>query len=159
MLTSMDDLVKALASKPITPIYKGNAAAKASGSFQSLWRIAGFPTAGNIPASGNGEIPTKNTVGALNFTNAIVGKDLYLGKLGLQGSTAGTFMLYDRLWANSGLSGTVTNNVAPFDLDSSVFSWAFLLRIRYTPSVHAWAFLLPRQKTNRQSHILQLGGC
>ena len=108
MLTSMDDLVKALASRPITPIYKASATAKAAGSFQSLWRTAGFPTVGNIPASGNGEIPTKNTVGALNFTNAVVGKDLYLGKLGLQGSTAGTFMLYDRLWVNSGLDGTVT---------------------------------------------------
>ena len=108
MLTSMDDLVKALASRPITPIYKVGTVTKAAGSFQSLWKTAGFPTIGNIPASGNGEIPTKDTVGALNFTNAIVGKDLYLGKLGLQGSTAGTFMLYDRLWTNSGLSGTVT---------------------------------------------------
>ena len=108
MLTSMDDLVKALASRPIIPIYKASITAKFSGSFQSLWRVAGFPTAGNIPASGNGEIPTKNTVGALNFTNAVVGKDLYLGKLGLQSSTAGTFMLYDRLWTNSGLSGAVT---------------------------------------------------
>ena len=72
MLTSMDGLVKALTSRPITPIYKVGTVAKAAGSFQSLWRTAGFPTAGNIPASGDGEIPTKNTVGALNFTNAIV---------------------------------------------------------------------------------------
>ena len=107
MLTSMDDLVKALTSRPITPIYKVGTAAKAAGSFQSLWRTVGFPTVGNIPASGNGEIPTKDTIGALNFTNAIVGKDLYLGKLGLQSSTAGTFMLYDRLWTNSGLSGNI----------------------------------------------------
>lgn len=38
MLTSMDDLVKALASRPITPIYKAIATAKA---YQVLSKVYG----------------------------------------------------------------------------------------------------------------------
>jgi hypothetical protein len=104
----MDGLVNALASRPTIPLLKVSAAAKSSGSIHSLWKVGGNPTAGANPLSGNGEIPTSSTVGSLKFANAGGGNSLYIGKLGIQCSTAGTILVYDRLWSNSGLNGTLT---------------------------------------------------
>jgi hypothetical protein len=107
-IQTMDQLVAALAGRGIIPINKVSATTKAAGSFHSLWKTAGFPAAGANPATGAGEIPTKSTLGALYFADPGGTNDLYIGTLTLQSATVGTFILYDRLWANSGLSGTVT---------------------------------------------------
>lgn len=107
-ITTMDGLVAAIASRPIIPINKASATAKAAGSFHSLWTTAGFPAGGSAAGSANGAIPTSATTGALSFVNASGTNTTYLGKLAIQGATVGTFMIYDRLWHNSALSGTVT---------------------------------------------------
>ena len=107
-ILNMDNLVAALASKPITPIQKASATSKGAGHFHSLWTVAGFPAAGAAQGSVNGAIPTKATTGALNFQDAGATEDLYLGQLSMQGATIGTFFIYDRLFHNSALSGTVT---------------------------------------------------
>lgn len=107
-ITTIDGLVAAIAARGIIPINKVSATSKAAGSFHSLWKVNGFPGVGANPATGNGDIPTVATLGALNFANAGAGNQLYIGKLALQGATAGTFILYDRLWGNSGLNGTLT---------------------------------------------------
>jgi hypothetical protein len=107
-IMNMDGLVNAIAGRPIIPIQKASATAKAAGSFHSLWTVAGFPAAGTAAGSVNGVIPTKATVGALNYADAGAGETLYLGQLSLQGATVGTLLVYDRLWHNSAFSGIVT---------------------------------------------------
>ena len=107
-ITTMDGLVSAIAGRPIIPIQKASATAKAAGSFHSLWATAGFPAAGAAAGSVNGAVCTKSTTGALQFADAGGGETLYIGQLGMQGAIVGTILIYDRLWHNSALSGTVT---------------------------------------------------
>lgn len=76
--------------------------------YYSLWKVAGHPGAGTTPPTGVGEIPTTSTTGAISFTGAAAGKRLYLARLSVTAFQQGTVMLYDRLWHNSGLSGTNT---------------------------------------------------
>jgi hypothetical protein len=107
-ITNMDQLINAISGRPIIPIQKASATAKAAGSFQSLWTVAGFPAAGAAAGSVNGAICTKATTGALQFADAGGGETLYLGQLGIQGATIGTVFVYDRLWHSSAFNGTLT---------------------------------------------------
>ena len=106
-ITSMDQLISAIAERPVRPIFKTSGTTKGAGTLFSTWRVAGFPTIAPLPPINNGEIPTVASIGALEFSNAPVGKDLYLAKLGLQSSAAATWMVYDRLWHNSGMLGNI----------------------------------------------------
>lgn len=106
-MATMDQLLTALQAAPIIPISKLSATSKGAGLFHSLWTVGGFPAAGSAPGSANGVIPTKSTVGALNFVDAGASENTFLAQLSLVGATAGTFFLYDRLWHNSALNGTL----------------------------------------------------
>lgn len=77
-------------------------------TWHSLWRVGGFPGAGATPATGVGAIPTKATAGALPFVHPPAGQLNYLLRAALSSSVHVVVTIYDRLWHNSGLSGTQT---------------------------------------------------
>ncbi len=92
-------------------IYKPSATAEGAGTWQSLWKTAGVPAAGaNPPAytAGSGYVPTRATTGALGQANAQSGNELRCLGLGLVAATAGTIVIYDRLWACSGFTTNIT---------------------------------------------------
>lgn len=86
---------------------KANATTKGAAFYHSLWKLAGYPSAGANPGSANGAIPTNATLGAVPFVNPPSGKT-YLTGVSINAGATGTLILYDRIWANSTLSGTVT---------------------------------------------------
>lgn len=91
-------------------IQKASSTSEGAGTWHSLWKLAGYPVAGaNPPAStaGSGYVPTNSTTGAIPFTNPVSG-NTYVARLALAGSTVGTVILYDRLWACSGFNTTLT---------------------------------------------------
>lgn len=100
-----DDLIGALPGQAFN-FYKPSQTAKAAGAFHSLWKAAGFPAAGASPGSVNGAINTSATTGAFVFSNPTGGDTGYLARASATGATVGTLIIYDRIWTNSGLSGT-----------------------------------------------------
>lgn len=107
-VSTMDGLVAALTAGETRSFLKASQTSEGAGTWHSLWKAAGFPGAGGNPGSANGEIPTDATAGAFPFTNAAGSDNNYLGYIGAATSTAGTLILYDRLWHNSTLSGALT---------------------------------------------------
>lgn len=109
-IATLNDLIAAHRQK--ISFQKSSSTAKAANTFQSLWKIAGIPTAGSTPPTGVGEAPTSATVGAMPLVE--IGGDaiIYSGRLAAQIATAGTLIIYDRLVHTSGLSGTVTTEQA-----------------------------------------------
>lgn len=106
-ITTEDGLIAALANGERFPFHKASATAEGAGTWHSLWKVAGFPPAGANPplfSAGSGYIPTRTTTGAFPFNNPT--NDAYLAKLGVQGATVGTLIIYDRLWACSGFNTT-----------------------------------------------------
>lgn len=72
----------------------------------SLWTYDGFPAGGTAP--GAAAIPTRSTQGAIPFTAPAGGTEKFLISAGLTSLTQGVFILYDRLFHISGLSGAST---------------------------------------------------
>lgn len=111
-ITDDSKLINALRAAPSNRGFmKASAVSEGAGTFHSLWKVAGAPTAGANPplfSAGSGYSPTKATVGAFPFTNAASNGDLALAKLAASGATAGTLIAYDRLWACSGFGTVVT---------------------------------------------------
>lgn len=107
-LTTVDAVVAALPGQKIT-INKASATSEGAGTWHSLWKLAGNPAAGSNPANigAGGAIPTRTTTGALPIANA-ASAPLNLLKAVLQGTVAGSVILYDRLYAVSGFAGNVT---------------------------------------------------
>lgn len=104
-ISTMDQLVAALAAAAERSFFKADQAGEGAGFYHSLWRAAGFPPAGAVPptiAAGAGYVPTKDTLGALQRPNPSAGNLGYLAKLIAQGEQAGLLTVYDRLWACSG---------------------------------------------------------
>ncbi len=110
-VTSTNLVTALIAAASNRSFIKAAISSEGAGTFQSLWRDPGTPTAGALPpafGAGAGYVPTKATVGAFPFTNAAVNGDLVLLKFSAQSSTAGTLFAADRLWACSGFSTAVT---------------------------------------------------
>lgn len=85
--------------------------AKGAGTFASLRAASGFPGGAVNPAAGSaggtaytagGSVP-----GAIPWSSTS-GKSTNLARMTAAGSTSGTLILYDRLWACTGFSGTAT---------------------------------------------------
>lgn len=111
---STDALTAMISTAPNRfPWYKASISAQAAGSFIDLLTAGGFPPAGVAPATGNGTTYDRTTQGAFPITNAGSGKTLTIGLMTGYGTAAGTLVLYDRLWAVSGYSGTVTTPQGP----------------------------------------------
>jgi hypothetical protein len=107
------------AASPNRTFNKASIAAEGAGTFHSLWKVAGFPPAGANPplfSAGAGYVPTKGTLGAFPFVNAVDPIENALCKFAQSGVTAGTLFIYDRLWACSGfgtVATTAQNIVTP----------------------------------------------
>lgn len=113
-ITTMDQLLAGLSGEQRQNILKVSQTAEGAGTFHSLWKAAGFPTAGITPATtGAGEFPTNATLGAIPLVNAGGANTKYLGRVNMQSPTAGSLIIYDRVWQNSGLVGNVitTQNI------------------------------------------------
>lgn len=108
--TGMNDIVTMLANAQRLRFNKASQTAKGAATYHSLWKAAGQPGAGSNPpayTTGSGYVPTDATTGAFGFTNPAAG-NTYLAQLVAKGSTAGGLIIYDRVWACSGFSTTVT---------------------------------------------------
>lgn len=113
MAISLDALAVALSS-PESPknIFKTSQTSQGAGIHHSLWKAAGWPTAGANPplfSAGSGYVPTRATTGAIGQVNPAAGANKYLAGMNFNVNTACTLMLYDRLWACSGFSTVSTS--------------------------------------------------
>lgn len=106
---SVDDLISMLSTARFVGGHKVSATSKAAGIAHSLWKVEGTPRAGATPATGTGAIPTKATTGAMAHQNAASLFNARLMRFLAVGSVVGQLVLYDRLWHNSGLSGSSTS--------------------------------------------------
>lgn len=104
-ITTMDNVVAALNGGQRKDFFKVSQSSSAAGAYHSLWKVGIMPEAGATPASGGGAVPTSSTTGAFSFTTA---NTSYVMMASLSGTVAGKVIFYDRIWHNSGLSGTVT---------------------------------------------------
>lgn len=110
-IASLDNLVAALPGQ-MRQIYKTGSISQAAGMWLSLWTMAGIPGAAPNPSSViAGDVPTSASAGAIPFTNPTAPALTYLGGVTAQGTAAGLFMLYDRLWQNgaTAISPTTTS--------------------------------------------------
>lgn len=130
-ISTMDQLVAALAGAQTIGTYEASLTAKAAGDWQSLWTAAGFPGAGSTPGSGAGSAPTNATAGALPFVNPSGSNTAYLASFACSGATVGTVFLYDRLVHTAGLSG---NSNTAQTVDSTALT-------RYTSGVGVQGWL------------------
>lgn len=80
-----------------------------AGRPHSLWYLAGSPGAGVASVAGiTGEILTSPVSGQIPFTNPVSGNS-YLARFQAQATIAGTLLLCDRIWVNSGITITSTS--------------------------------------------------
>lgn len=107
-------LAAALANAQRFPFFKASLANATAGVAMSLWTAAGNPDAGAAPGSADGVCPDNTTQGALKQADAGAGTN-HLLRFSAVGANAGTLLIYDRLWCNSGLDGNST----------SLQSWTF----------------------------------
>lgn len=104
-VTTLDGLVGAINAGETRNFFKP-AFTGVIGGFFSQWGLAGYPAAGAAPGNVNGLIPVDSTTGAFQFVNAAANN--YLGYVSAASTTAGTLVIYDRLFHSSGLSATTT---------------------------------------------------
>jgi hypothetical protein len=153
-ITTLDGLVAGFTSGQRRAWQKAAQTGGGAGGYVSLFKTAGTPSGASTTPTGTGEIPTNATAGALGFTNPSGGNLAYLAQCSIACHTTGTVTIYDRLWHNSGLSGTVitaqtVNSLAltrPDAVGSNVECWlecntvtgttARTLTVSYTDAVN-----------------------
>lgn len=86
--------------------FKASQTDEGAGTWHSMWKLSGFPAAGANPGSLAGVIPDGTTTGAFPVTYS--GSTYVLSFANTNVINNGTLILYDRLWHNSTMSGTVT---------------------------------------------------
>lgn len=107
-----DDLIAGLTAGPRLRFVKASQTTEGAGTFHSLWKAAGGPPAGaNPPAfnAGSGYTPTKDTTGAIPFSNPASPALSYLGRMAVRIAVAGELIVCDRLWACSGFATNSTS--------------------------------------------------
>lgn len=97
--------------QPLQAFLKAGSAMEAVGVPHSFWYTAGRPGAATANAAGvNGQGVTGNSIaGQIPRGNPSAPERAYLARLAVTASLAGTLLLIDRLWENSGLSTTSTS--------------------------------------------------
>lgn len=83
------------------------AVAVIAGRPHSLWRYEGNPSGASVPGT-SGVAIDNGQAAAIKFTSPTGGRQSWLTNFWAGGSAAGTFILYDRLLHNGGLSATTT---------------------------------------------------
>lgn len=110
-ITTLDGVIAGF-KKP-QPFQKLTGTMELAGVAHTPWYVAGLPAASIANTAGvNGVAVTPaltatHIAGRIPRTNPVSG-NAYLGRLSATASVAGTLMLVDRLWHNSGLSTTLT---------------------------------------------------
>jgi hypothetical protein len=107
-VSTMDGLVAALTAGETRTFMKNSQTSEGAGTWHSLWTATGYPGAGAAQGSLNGAICNDATTGGFPFVNAAGAANNYLGYISAASSVAGTLIVYDRLWHNSTLNGTLT---------------------------------------------------
>jgi hypothetical protein len=105
-ITTLDQLLAGM--QPPASIAKAATPTLVAGRPQSLFYLAGAPGAAVAPASGMSGAALTSYGGQIPFPAAVAGKNVYLARFQAQASVAGTLILCDRLWHNSGLNLTAT---------------------------------------------------
>jgi len=108
-IASGSDLAAAISAGIIGSIFKASMTTEGAGTWQSLWKAMGNPSAGATPparTAGSGYIPTKATVGAFSFGNPTSPALSYLAQMRANSSVIGSLYLVDRLWHCSGFNST-----------------------------------------------------
>ena len=113
MTITLDGLAQALIN-PECPkgIVKSGTAPKGAGAWQSLWKAPGYPAAGANPpifTAGSGYIPLRTTTGAIGQTNPGGSNNKYVASFSSNATVAGQLIVYDRLWACSGINSTTVS--------------------------------------------------
>jgi hypothetical protein len=104
-ITTIDQALAGM--RPPREVYKGLTGTMVAGRPHSLFYLPGIPCPAIAPSPGlDGEVLTSYS-GQIPFTNPVSGNS-YLTRLHGQSTVAGTLMLCDRLWHNSGI--TITSN-------------------------------------------------
>lgn len=109
-ITTFDKAVEGLTAGESRAFLCQAFTAEGAGTWHSMQKVPGYPYTATSPATGVGAIPTDATEGSFPFTNAAGAANNYLGYLAASSATACTLILYDRLWHNSGLSGSIATS-------------------------------------------------
>lgn len=110
MISTRDELIAALASADRRGIYKASQSAEGAGTWSSLWKAIGLPAAGANPplfSAGSGYVPGRATLGAIGQIDSVT-DPRRLVRAAMAGTTVGTLIVYDRVWACSGFGTVVT---------------------------------------------------
>jgi hypothetical protein len=105
-ITTLDQLLAGML--PPASIVKAATPTLVAGRPQSLFYLAGAPGAAVAPSSNLAGTALTNYAGQIPFPSAVYGENINLARFQAQASIAGTLILCDRLWHNSGLSLTTT---------------------------------------------------
>ena len=153
--TSYDKIIEALAGTKGQHIFAHKVSITAvAGQMYRLWAAVGFPGAGSDPVDLAGAACTKDTAGAIPFTNATGPATLHLLSLGAGGERTQTLMLYDRLLhagainLNTTDAQSFTGTTAPSRYTSGV---GVLLLVEITGATGSTARTLSVSYTNTAS--------
>jgi hypothetical protein len=109
----------------------------------SLFYLAGIPGAATAPTPGLAGAALTTYAGQIPFTNPVSG-NTYLARIQAQATIAGTLLLCDRLWHNSGIvittTGAQTINSVEFparDVDGSINGKGIYVGIEVTATTGA----------------------
>jgi hypothetical protein len=105
-ITTLDQLLAGML--PPASIVKAATPTLAAGRPQSLFYLAGAPGAAVAPSPGLAGAALTSYGGQIPFPAAVAGKNIHLARFQAQAAIAGTLILCDRLWHNSGLNVTAT---------------------------------------------------
>lgn len=105
-ITTLDGIIAG--AQPPRSILKAGATMEAVGVPHTFWYTAGIPGAASANAAGvNGAAVSATQTGQIPRSNPGAGS-AYIAHLSATANVAGTLILIDRLWHNSGLSTTST---------------------------------------------------
>lgn len=104
-ITTLDGVIAGMQVQQ--PFLKNGATMEGIGQMHSFWYTAGNPGAATASAAGIGGAALTSVAGQIPFTNPASG-NAYLARFAGSASVAGTLLLCDRLWDNSGIVVTTT---------------------------------------------------
>lgn len=104
-ITTLDGVIAGM--QPSQDFLKVGATMEAAGIYHSFFYTAGRPGAATAPSPGLAGAALTSYAGQIPFSNPVSG-NTYLARLEATPSVAGSLILIDRLWHNSGIAVTTT---------------------------------------------------
>jgi hypothetical protein len=114
-IVSLDGLLAGM--QPANEIIKATGPTMVVGRMYSFFHVAGIPAQAAVPAPGMAGEALTSYEGQIPFANPASG-NAYLARWAGMSTAAGTWLLCDRLWHNSGINLTITT---PQDINSATF--------------------------------------